>query len=563
MTPKRIHHTFIVFAATQCAILVALSWAANSDELNISTSQSLIVSLCLLLLTTSLALWWYLSAALKHPKTSLPDDQVILQNIVENLPALMYIVDIQGKYIITNKVFQSWLNLSIDLRGQTHQDLFPPDLADELCSTDQHVLNMGCSAETEHTIQKSKQTYTFLGTRFCLKDTSGKSYAVCCVATDITERKATEKSLQESEQNFRALTENANDGILVNLNGKHVFANRKIIEMLEYDSVEDFIGTSIKNVVHPDLYEEISTRAKNRISNHKQPDHYETTFITKDGKSVPIDMTVAVTNWQGQTAGFAIVRDIRERKKIESEIALYKEQLEELVYSRTERLQAANKELEAFCYSISHDLRAPLRSIDGFSQILVEDYHTKLDETALDYLNRVRGSAQHMSQLIDDILSLSRLSSTKLQLTEINLSKYAENLVSDLKQNHPDKPINAVVAPNIKALGDPSLLYLVLQNLIDNAWKYSSKSKQTYIEFGSRLYNKETQYYVRDKGIGFEMKYVNKLFTAFQRLHNSKDYPGSGIGLASVARIVKRHGGRVWAESKIDQGSTFYFTTGP
>ncbi|MDH5325157.1 MAG: PAS domain S-box protein [Gammaproteobacteria bacterium] len=490
--------------------------------------------------------------------------ETLLQNIVDQSPVFIYTVDADGRYVLVNDKFQHWAGSGDrELTGKEHREIFSQPIATEFENIDRDVLRSCEPLETEHTFAHNGRETTLLGSRFCIIDENGNASGVCFIATDISVRKMTETRLQESEQNFRLLTENANDGILVNLNGRHVFANKRIIEMLEYDSIEDFIGTGIKDVVPPRLYQEIATRAKNRIYHHQQPDHYETAFITKKGKEIPFDMTVAVTSWQGQPAGFAILRDIRERKKNEEEIRRHKEHLEDLVSERTARLQAANKELEAFSYSVSHDLRSPLRSIDGFSQILLEDYSDSLDDNGKDCLNRIRGGAQRMSRLIDDILSLSRLSSEKLHIRSVDLSALASSVINELKQNYPDKPFHAVVSPGIPAQGDPRLLHIVLQNLIDNAFKYSSDKQQPYIEFGCHHNNDERQYYVRDNGIGFDMRYVKKLFSAFERLHNSKEYPGSGIGLASVARIVHRHGGKVWAQAEPNCGATFYFTTAP
>lgn len=558
-----INQLFLLYIATQTAVMGLYIWITATLESPLSILQSITLGMGLLIGSGSIC-WWKSRSITKQSSQGGDPSEGVLQNIIDNSPTLMYAVNKQGQYLLINKEFKHWINDSSgNMLDKAHRDYFTPEISDLLAQQDDEVMRSGNTQETEQSFYQDGCEYTFLSTRFRLTDRFGTPYAVCCIATDISQRKATEKRLLESELNFRALTENANDGIFVNLNGKHVFANKRVIEMLEYDSIEDFLGTGIKDVVHPKLYDEIAARANSRLSSHKQPDHYETTFITKDGKDVPIEMTVAVTSWQGQTAGFAILRDIRERKKIEEEIRRHKDQLEELICIRTDKLTEAIKELEAFSYSVSHDLRAPLRSIDGFSQILIEDYHSLLDETGNNYLQRIRFGAQRMSQLIDDILSLSRLSNQNLHIREVNLSGMAESVIAEIKRNHPNQPVNCIIAPNIKAQGDPRLLRIVLENLIDNAWKYSSKSKLTYIEFGSRTVDNEIQYYIRDKGVGFEMQYVDKLFTAFQRLHNTEDYPGSGIGLASVARIVHRHGGKVWAESQSNQGSTFFFTTNP
>ena len=224
-------------------------------------------------------------------------------------------------------------------------------------------------------------------------------------------------------------------------------------------------------------------------------------------------------------------------------------------------LEATNKELEAFSYSVSHDLRAPLRSIDGFSQILLEDYADKLDEEGEDYLGRVRAASKHMDTLIEDLLDLSRVSRGPLRREVIDLSAVARGIVQKLERSQPERKVRFVAEEGVVAFGDASLLALALENLLGNAWKFTSKKEVATIEFGATPYEGgDVAYYVRDDGAGFDPRYAEKLFGAFQRLHGAEDFEGTGIGLATVARIVHRHGGRVWAEGAVGEGATFFFT---
>ncbi|CAN5646886.1 MAG: CHASE domain-containing protein [Actinomycetota bacterium] len=226
-------------------------------------------------------------------------------------------------------------------------------------------------------------------------------------------------------------------------------------------------------------------------------------------------------------------------------------------------LEAANRELEAFSYSVSHDLRAPLRSIEGFSQILVEDYGEALDEEGVGYLGRVKGASRRMSELIDDLLQLSRVTRASMERSEVDLSLLAREAADELEQSDPDRNIEIVVRGGAKARGDERLLRVAIENLIGNAWKFTSKNEGgAKIEFGSTSKNGVPTYYVRDDGAGFEMDYAKKLFGAFQRLHTEDEFEGTGIGLATVARIVRRHGGEVWAEGEPGKGAIFYFTLG-
>ena len=234
--------------------------------------------------------------------------------------------------------------------------------------------------------------------------------------------------------------------------------------------------------------------------------------------------------------------------------------LEDQVAQRTTQLAAANHELEAFSYSVSHDLRAPLRSIDGFSRVLLDDYSAHLDETGKDYLQRVRAATQRMGQLIDDMLKLSRVTRSEMNFKSVNLSMLAQTVADELQQTQPERHVEFLCTPGMTVRGDAHLLKVALENLLGNAWKFTSKREQAHIEIGVTHKVETSVYFVRDNGAGFDMAYVGKLFSAFQRLHAMTEFPGTGIGLATVQRIIHRHGGRVWAEGEPGKGSTFYFT---
>ena len=232
-----------------------------------------------------------------------------------------------------------------------------------------------------------------------------------------------------------------------------------------------------------------------------------------------------------------------------------------IVHDTTE-LKLMNKELEAFSYSISHDLLAPLRSIDGFSQALLQEYPDKLDEQGKNYLQRVRANTQRMGELIDDLLKLSRLTRSEMKLEMVDLSTLAQSIATELQKTGPERQVEFVITPGLSAKGDSHLLRLLLENLLGNAWKFTGKLSQARIELGATQVDGKQAFFVRDDGAGFDMTYADKLFAPFQRLHSASEFPGIGIGLATVQRIVHRHGGRVWAEGEIEKGATFYFTLG-
>lgn len=238
------------------------------------------------------------------------------------------------------------------------------------------------------------------------------------------------------------------------------------------------------------------------------------------------------------------------------------DELERRVHERTAQLELANKELESFSYSVSHDLRAPLRSIDGFSLALEEDYVDKLDDVAKTHIRRVRGATQRMGVLIDDLLNLSRLSRLEMESEPVDLSKMARTIATDLARVDEQRKVEWVIRDDLDGYGDPRLLRVVLDNLLGNAWKYTSRHPSARIEFGVQENGFGKVFFVKDDGAGFDPAYSAKLFGAFQRLHGNSEFPGTGVGLATVQRIIRRHGGSVWAESAVEKGATFYFTIG-
>jgi len=261
-----------------------------------------------------------------------------------------------------------------------------------------------------------------------------------------------------------------------------------------------------------------------------------------------------------QSANHALQLEIAEHKAAREQVAALNETLEQRVVERTAELEAANKELESFSYSVSHDLRAPLRGIDGFSLILQENYSDKLDEKGQSYLQRVRAATQRMGDLIDDLLKLSRATRSEMNPTTVDLSELATTITDELQESTPDRKAVFSIEPHMIVNADETLMRVMLENLIGNAWKFAGKRPETRIEIGKKIIAGDTVYYIKDNGTGFDMKYADKLFGAFQRLHTVNEFEGTGVGLANVQRIIRRHGGKVWAEAKLDEGATFYFT---
>ena len=374
------------------------------------------------------------------------------------------------------------------------------------------------------------------------------------VATDITARKFAEEVLRESEERFRLLVSNVKDYAILMLDpeGRVVSWNEGAARIKGYNA-QEIIGHHF-SCFYP---EEDVKRGKPAWGLKEAADRGrfedEGWRLRKDGSRYWASVVItALLDKAGRLRGYAkITRDITERKHAEQEIL-----------RRSAELEAANKELEAFCYSVSHDLRAPLRGIDGFSQALLEDYAPKLDSQAKDYIQRVRAGTQRMGALIDDLLNLSRISRAELLAGPVDLTSLARSVAAELRRSQPDRAVEFVIAPDLRTVGDSHLIHIALENLLGNAWKFSSRCERARIEFGRAQNNGASAFFVRDNGAGFDPAYAERLFGVFQRLHSLTDFPGTGVGLASVQRIIHRHGGRVWAEGSLGKGATFYFTLG-
>lgn len=289
------------------------------------------------------------------------------------------------------------------------------------------------------------------------------------------------------------------------------------------------------------------------------PPSAEAWWVVGMGSMLVATGLVATMRLRGEMLIASLRRNVRERERAQREVAMHRDNLEQLVGERTAALQVANRELEAFSYSVSHDLRAPLRSLDGFSQALAEDYGAQLKGDGQDYLRRIRLASQRMARLIDDMLLLSRLSRSEMRRDEVDLSRIAVETAADLRDGDPGREVEVEVQPGLTASADLRLVRVLMQNLIGNAWKFTCRREDAVIEVAQANGDVDA-FLVRDNGVGFDMAYADKLFGAFQRLHSADEFEGTGVGLATVQRIIGRHGGRVWAEAEPDSGATFYFT---
>jgi PAS domain S-box-containing protein len=391
-------------------------------------------------------------------------------------------------------------------------------------------------------------------------------YMMIGVVQDITRRKEAENLLRQREALFRSIAEGIPAIVwTARADGVFEYFNSRACEYTGISPEQSGGGSMfIWDSVHSDDIASAREAWRWAVAT-REPYHLESRLRSAAGEyrwflwhAVPVnDGESDIVRWYGTFT------DIHDRKQAEEEVREINAHLEQRVQSRTAQLEAANKELEAFAYSVSHDLRAPLRGIDGWSMALLEDYGGRLDDNAHQYLDRVRSETQRMGILIDDLLQLSRITRVEMRFEPVDLSALAASIAARLREAEPHRDFDFAIAPGLTANGDTRLLEVALTNLLSNAAKFTGPCAQARIELGKTGSNGELAFYVRDNGVGFDMAYAHMLFGAFQRLHKTSEFPGTGIGLAIVQRVIGRHGGRVWADAQPGHGATFYFAFAP
>ncbi len=485
--------------------------------------------------------------------------ETIYRTLIEKVPDGVYRSTPDGRFIDVNPAMVKMLGynskeelLAIDIKTQLY---FDPAERDSLV-LDQHLMEMGV-----YRLRKKDGSEIWVEDHgwYTLGE-SGETLFHEGVMRDITDRKNAEEELKESQLLFRNLTLVSPVGIFrTRADGYTTYVNPRWSELSGL-SFENALGFGWLDAVHLQDRERL-TENWNADVNQKQSSTAEYRFLKPDGSIVYVIGYAVPEIKDGIITGFiGSIIDITERKQAEEEIQKLNESLENRVVERTAQLEAANKELESFSYTISHDLRTPLRALDGFANFLLEDYAPKLDDEGKRMLRIIIENANRMGHLIDDLLAFSRLNRYEIQIEEINMEVMAKNTFMELNSGIDNKLIDFQVQNIPAASGDPAMIKQVWLNLVSNAIKYSSKKPARVIEVGYKTEGASVIYFVKDNGDGFNMAYANKMFGVFQRLHTVKDFEGTGIGLAIVKRIIQRHGGNVWAEGKVGEGATFYFT---
>ncbi|HXR05125.1 MAG TPA: PAS domain S-box protein [Verrucomicrobiae bacterium] len=476
------------------------------------------------------------------------ESQAQLEFILNNSPAIILLKDVEGRYLFVNRRYLQITGFSLDqVVGKTGFDLFQKEIAQAAREHDLKVLQSEAPLEFEETVRYPDGPHTHLAVKFSLRDTAGRIYALCGVSTDITERKQAE---EERDRFF-----NLSRDLMCIIGFDHRFrtVNPAWERTLGF-SREEMLGKPFIEFVHPD--DRPATLAEaGKLAAGGEVIYFENRYLCKDGsyRWLAWSARAAVP----QKLMYATARDITEQKRTNEQIL----QLNVKLQRHAEQLETANRELEAFSYSVSHDLRAPLRHIDGFVKILDKQSGPNLDERGRRYLGIVADSARQMGALIDDLLVFSRMGRSELRRSKVALDSLVHEAVEGLQMETNGRPITWKIGDLPEVEADPAMLRQVWINLVGNAVKYTRPRNPAEIEVGcADATNGEFVLFVRDNGVGFDMEYAHKLFGVFQRLHRAEEFEGTGIGLANVRRIIARHGGRTWAEGKPDGGATFFFS---
>lgn len=385
------------------------------------------------------------------------------------------------------------------------------------------------------------------------------------VGRNITDRIEAQLQLQESRARYQEVIDSVREVVFSSDAAKRFTFLNQAWEKITGNPENESLGRPLLDFIHPDDRRVAEQELDRLLAGKLDAYHGQVRIPTRDGEIRWVEITAHQVGkpYDGDVALAGTLEDISSRKIAEMTLRNINYELEARVRMRTAELEASNRELEAFSYSVSHDLRAPLRSIDGFARILEEDLGERLDSEGADHLERIRKAAGRMAQLIDNLIELARLTRHAVKKENVNLSELAVQIIDELKDEEPDRVVEVSVTSDLMVTADRTLMHVVLDNLLRNAWKFSSREEVTRVSFHANRSGERRVFCVSDNGVGFDMAFATHLFRAFHRLHDTTDFPGTGIGLANVQRIIQRHGGKIWAESAPGRGARFYFTLDP
>ena len=523
----------------------------------------------------------------KRMEMELDRERDLMHALMDSVPDVIYFKDRQSRLTRVNMGLARKYGLSdpSEAVGKTVFDFFTREYAEYAFESEQEVMRTGkplIGVESKQTWPDRPDTWASV-TKMAMYDQEGNITGIFGVARDITERKKAEETLRQSQEMFEGLFQSSPDAIVtVGQQGKIMRVNTQVEEMFGY-SGEELTGQPVEILIperfraaHPAFRREYQAAPQRRPMG-KSLNLYG---LRKNRTEFPVDIMLSPLKMEEGWLTIAVVRDVTEHKQAEEILQRAKEELEQRVAERTAELAEVNadlerrvaertirleetiRELEAFAYSVAHDLRAPLRHVSGFAQILVDEYASNLGPEARGYLQRVHESAGHMGRLVDDLLSLSRIGRQDLALRPTPLKTLVDSAMADLDSECAKREIEWTIGDLPAVTCDPGLMKQVFVNLLSNAIKYTRLRAPARIEIGTMNAGPETVIFVRDNGAGFDMRYSKKLFGVFQRLHASKDFEGTGVGLAIVHRVLHKHGWRVWAEAELNHGATFFFTVG-
>ena len=484
------------------------------------------------------------------------------QHLIESIPGVFYLFDAEGHYLLWNSNLEKTTGYSAEELNSLHPlDLFKDENRNLIEQRIGTVFTTGSGTADAFMTGKdgSKRPFHFTGQRITLED--GRPGLVG-VGIDMTERQQAEDALARQTAVLQATLDAMDQGIsVVDKDLRMTALNRRFCELLEFPEELALSGASFADFCRFNAergeYGPCDVDAK--VAEMVERARHVTPHCFRRRR--PNGRIVEIRGNPLPGGGFVTTyTDVTEQEQAQQAIRELNESLEQRVRERTAELEASNRELESFSYSVSHDLRAPLRALHGFSHLLGEEYAHALDDNGQHYLSRIRAASERMGQLIDDLLDLARITRQELKRVPVSLSRIAEEVKESLAEQSPERKAAWRIAPGLQAHADPVLAKVLLENLLRNAWKFTAERVQADIEFEAAVQDGETVYRVRDNGAGFDMAYADKLFQPFQRLHDAKRFEGTGIGLAIVHRVVRRHGGRIWAEGAPGQGASFYFT---